>query len=464
MTIFALRDKWPHRWIVGFWMFTWLTIGLAGPAATAQQTDPPSNPAAATLDAPLAFDSKTQLECFDIVWKTVRQAHWDRDYVEQKWEGAREKYRPQVEQAENIKQVRKILNEMLDALGQSHYGIIPFETYAEMEKRSRSGGEGFSGLGFRLIADQLVVTRVAADSPAAQAGVQTGWVLVKVGDRTVSDLIEKTQKIVEHSSGRVETYAALAAEARATGAIGEQLKLEFVDHDDQPQSIELQLVKGPGKFARFGHLPPTAVVFRSRELPEQIGYIGFNTFLDGPGLMSQYNRALEGFRDSQGLIIDLRGNRGGLVILVNGMCGWFIEERQSLGTMTMAGNALQLSLNPRKPRFDKPLAVLIDDCSISAAEIMSGGLRDLGLARVFGGRSAGLVLPSTVIKLPNGDGFQFVVANYASASGKVLEGEGVEPHEVIEFDRADLKGNRDPVLERASQWIIEQNQSTADTD
>ena len=85
---------------------------------------------------------------------------------------------------------------------------------------------------------------------------------------------------------------------------------------------------------------------------------------------------------------------------------------------------------------------------------MAGGLKDIGVARIFGQASAGLVLPSVVNKLPNGDGFQYAVGDYASASGQVLEGEGVQPDEVVVLTRDNLTGNRDPVLDRATDWIV----------
>ena len=115
--------------------------------------------------------------------------------------------------------------------------------------------------------------------------------------------------------------------------------------------------------------------------------------------------------------------------------------------------------NPRRPMFDKPVAVLTDACSISAAEVMSGGLKDLDLARVFGGTTAGLVLPSTVVRLPNGDGFQYAMSSWESASGESIEGVGVVPHEKIELTRELLSKSEDPVLSAAKKWILESSEN-----
>jgi carboxyl-terminal processing protease len=136
-----------------------------------------------------------------------------------------------------------------------------------------------------------------------------------------------------------------------------------------------------------------------------------------------------------------------------GMAGEFVTKPQVLGTMTMKNTKLQFVANPRANPISCPVAVLVDECSISSAEILAGGLQDLGLARIFGSRTAGLALPSVIIKLPNGDGFQYAVANYESADGATLEVNGVEPDEPVSVTRQKLLVDPDPVLTAAVGWI-----------
>ena len=77
------------------------------------------------------------------------------------------------------------------------------------------------------------------------------------------------------------------------------------------------------------------------------------------------------------------------------------------------------------------LAILVDGCSASTSEIFAGGLQDVKRARVFGTHTAGAALPSVISKLPNGDGFQYAIANYISVGGKPLEGIGVTPDDGV---------------------------------
>jgi carboxyl-terminal processing protease len=78
---------------------------------------------------------------------------------------------------------------------------------------------------------------------------------------------------------------------------------------------------------------------------------------------------------------------------------------------------------------------------------------------VFGERTAGAALPSHIEKLPNGDGFQYAVANYISESGRQLEGNGVIPDVEVPLDRVALSEGRDPVLDAALKWLSTARQS-----
>lgn len=443
------------------------------PAADAWQTDQAT---AGSQTGPAAndesFERAVQLESFDAVWNKIRQTHWDPERVGESWDAAREKFRPRVEQAESIEEVRAALSQLLETLDQSHFGIIPRDDYETIEEEQSGGGEGTIGIEVRLLDDRLVVTRVVPGFPADQAGVRPGWVLTGLRGTTDDEIIERCSKVAEHSVMRLETIVGLATDGRSSGEPGTDISMTFLDGDDQPHELSLTLARAPGQLERLGNLPAFTVDWQARRLDGDIGYVRFNAFIGGPRLAREFARAVEEFHDSRGLVIDLRGNRGGLVALVAGMCGWLVSDRDPIGTMKMAGGTeLNLVLNPRKfeiedpaeedgmrrVRFDRPVAVLIDECSISAAEIMAGGLRDLEAAEVFGSRTAGLVLPSVVTRLPNGDGFQYAMADYLSASGQTLEGDGVKPTREVRLDRQMLLERTDPVLDAARAWIGEQS-------
>jgi len=159
-------------------------------------------------------------------------------------------------------------------------------------------------------------------------------------------------------------------------------------------------------------------------------------------------------KNCEGFVIDLRGNPGGIGAMAMGMAGWFIDEKDKrLGTLYMRDSTIKFVVNPRVTTFSGPVAILVDGTSASTSEILAGGMKDLGRARVFGSRTAAAALPSVFEKLPNGDGFQYAIANYISEGGKPLEGLGVTPDVETPLSRQALLDGKDPALDAAIGWI-----------
>lgn len=202
--------------------------------------------------------------------------------------------------------------------------------------------------------------------------------------------------------------------------------------------------KPEGKLVTFGNLPEQRVIFESRLLPSGAGYIHFNEFLDPVSLMPQFAAAIKQFMQAPGVVLDLRGNPGGIGAMAMGIAGFFIGKTgQQLGEMRMREITLKFVVFPRPEIYPGKLAILVDAGSASTTEILAQGLQDLQRARIFGTLTAGAALPSDIIRLPDGDGFQYAQASYTSVKGRVLEGNGVTPDEVVTGD----------ALEAAEAWI-----------
>jgi hypothetical protein len=197
------------------------------------------------------------------------------------------------------------------------------------------------------------------------------------------------------------------------------------------------------KMVTFGNLPESRLVFESRRLAGGAGYIRFNEFLDPVSIMPKVEAAVREFGQAPGIVLDLRGNRGGIGVMAMGIAGFFVgEQGKKLGEMKMRDSTLKFVIFPRAETYSGKLAILVDGGSASTTEILAQGLQDLGRARIFGTRTAGAALPSDIVRLPNGDGFQFAQASYTSEKGKVLEGAGVTPDVETEAP-----------LEAAEAWI-----------
>jgi len=392
------------------------------------------------------------IESFEKVWTRVRDTYWDPKLGGVDWQAAHDEFRPAVERAATMTEARNAMTGMLAKLHQTHFGIIPGDVYSDVDDNGGSG-EGNPGIDVRVENGQALVTSVEGNSPAAKAGVQRGWQILQIDGKDVAGPIESVARAYQHSTLR-DLMLARAIASRLGGNPDGEVRVRFLDGSGKTADLTLAEAPPHGVKTKFGLLPTQYVWFQSRKLDGNTGYFGFNMFLDPARLMPAFEDAMKSFSQADGMIVDLRGNPGGIGIMAMGLAGWFVDKPgQQLGTMHMREAALNFVVNPRAPTFRGKLAILVDGSSASTSEIFAGGLQDLKRARIFGTRTAGAALPSFIEKLPNGDGFQCAAANYISEGGKALEGIGVVPDVVAAPTRELLLEGRDAALDAALHWI-----------
>ena len=419
-----------------------LACGLA--ACSAAPKTPALTPGERTLE----------IASFDYVWSTVRDKHFDPALAGLDWDAIRRELRPRVERAETRDQVRDILWELVGRFKQSHFQILPAELYEPAAAGTTGPAAGTTGVDARIIGGLALVTSVAPGSPAAVAGVKPGWEILTIGD---IDVRRRVREMSQKYASRRDRDTLLSGSLRfaLAGPIGRVIAVSFRDERGSMRRFTLDRTPHDGWTSRpFGHIPAVPVSFRSRRIDGQTGYVAFNVFLDPGRLMPRFNEAIASFHDADGVVIDLRGNTGGIGDMLAGMAGWFISSKgTSMGTMITRAGSLKLAVLPRPSPFTGPVAVLVDELSMSASEVLAQGLKDAGRARVFGRRSAGAVLGSIVEKLPNGDGLQYPTARFEFQSGTVVEGVGVIPDVEIRQTRDSLLAGRDAVLDAAVEWV-----------
>jgi carboxyl-terminal processing protease len=217
-----------------------------------------------------------------------------------------------------------------------------------------------------------------------------------------------------------------------------------------------------GTVVQFGNLPALTVRTDVRELatPEgrRAGFIGFNVWM--AAIDDPVARAVDRFRALDGIVLDLRGNPGGLAVMMSGIAGHFFPEPVLLGRMRTRQGDLEFRANPRiaTPEgrrvvpFGGRLAILVDARTGSTSECFAGALQDLGRARLFGQRTMGQALPAVTKQLPTGDVFLHAIGTFTTSTGRVLEGQGLRP-EVEVTPRGAAPD--DAALAEALRWIDE---------
>jgi len=396
------------------------------------------------------------LQSFEYVWSAIRDKHWQVKPGGLDWQAIHDEFKPKIEAAGDMDAVRAVMSEMLQRLHQTHFGIVPADLYSNVTA-SRAADVN-AGLDVRVVGAQVLVTSVEPSSSAAAQGVRPGWQILKIASADLAPIVTKLNETYAGSTLRdlMLRQTILAHLDNSEDPIA----VEFMDGANQRVTKMLKEATPQGPLVQFGYLHPLHVWLNSSRIGASVGYVGFNAFLDPQRLMTGFGDAVESCKMCDGFIIDLRGNPGGLGIMAMGMAGWFIAQPdQKLGTLYMRDTTLKFVVNPRAITFAGPLAILVDGTSASTSEIMAEGLKDLGRARIFGTHTAGAALPSVFEKLPDGDGFQYAIANYISEGGQPLEGLGVTPDVETPITREALLAGKDPALDAAVAWIKQQKSS-----
>lgn len=410
---------------------------------------------------------------FDQVWRIIHETHYDTNFNGVDWPLVRERLRPEAAAAGSNEELRPVLERMLRGFGQSHMGIIPAPAVASVlaspvrDGKLGTGGQGFRGragtLGMevRVLRDQVVVFRLGKDGPAERSGIRPGWVLRKVDGMGLEERLERLPDELDRR--RRQFLAWRMVNDLLSGPVGTKAELEFSSGWGRVEKRQVERSEETGEWVKFGLLPGFHAQLESDEVGTgtgaKVGVIRFNIWM--LPIAARFDDAIDRFRGADGLIIDLRGNMGGLAGMLTGISGHFFEERVSLGTMKMRDNELHFFANPRKVNskgmrvapYAGPVAILIDELSLSLAEVFAGGMQSVGRARVFGARSGGQTLPAIWDRLPNGDVLYHVVADFITPTGERLEGRGVDPDVSCRLKRRDLLKGRDAAMEAAIRWI-----------
>jgi carboxyl-terminal processing protease len=400
------------------------------------------------------------VETFDAVWTKIRDSHFDKSMNGVNWDAVRTELRPRAEAARTIGDVRASIREMLSRLGQSHFALIPSTADSTTPA---SGGDisGTIGIETRLIGRDLVVSRVDPRGSAAASGVRAGWRISEIGGVATSEILRALPEGAPERLIQVEAWR--LAQTRLRGPNGSSAAVAFEDGGGRIVRLSIARQPEPGEPVTVGSLPTMFVRVESDRLRtpagRTAGLIRFNVWMTA--VDPQFQKALDEFRTADGIVIDLRGNPGGLAAMIMGISGHFIAERKPLGVMKTRDTELRFPANPRfiNARGERvepyagPVAILVDGLTGSASECFAGGMQSVGRARVFGQTSMGQALPALFERLPNGDVLIYATADFVTADGTRLEGRGVIPDESVPLGREDLLAGRDAALGAALAWL-----------
>jgi carboxyl-terminal processing protease len=165
---------------------------------------------------------------------------------------------------------------------------------------------------------------------------------------------------------------------------------------------------------------------KSSIIDNHIGYIQIVSFM-GSTTASEFMEALESTKNTDSLIIDLRGNTGGLLENAVFIANLFIPQGKIVDIIYRNGYTKSIQANAKEINLNKPLVVLINSASASASEILSGALKDYNKAKLVGKKTFGKGLVQKVVPLPNQTGVNITIAKYLTPNGTDINKLGIKP-------------------------------------
>ncbi|MBR5122920.1 MAG: S41 family peptidase, partial [Anaerotignum sp.] len=274
-----------------------------------------------------------------------------------------------------------------------------------LDQYMENANGNFDGVGIEVYLNQeneVVISHVMEGQPAEEAGLKEDDIIVGVdGEDMRGKMVSDVAAKIRGKAGTEVTIEVLRKSVDKT--------LEFTM---ERKVVEVESVK-------------------SRMMQGNIGYISISGFKENT--YDQFKTALSGLQEQgmKGLVLDIRNNPGGLVKSVYQIG----EELLPEGTMvyTLDKKEKRSDLKCDAEYLDIPLVVLVNENSASAAEILSGAVKDTERGTLVGVQTFGKGLVQRLFTLPDGSGLNVTIQKYYTPNGTSIHGVGVAPDVTVEL-------------------------------
>ncbi|OQY04236.1 MAG: peptidase S41 [Desulfobacteraceae bacterium 4572_123] len=304
-----------------------------------------------------------------------------------------------VDPVETKELLHKAIQGMVQGLD-PHSALLPPEAFEELQVDTH--GE-FGGIGIVIEMKERFLTVVSPieGTPAYKAGIQARDIIIKVDGQPTKDMM--LWEAVKKMRGAKGTSVVITVMRKGT-----------------PKPIDFTLVRDI--------IPIESV--RAIVLETGYGYVRVSSFSETT--TADLETALAGLENGpsplKGLVLDLRGNPGGLLPQAIKVSDLFLEKGDILSIKgRLEKNTKVFKAHPDSTGRNYPLVVLINGGSASASEIVAGALQDHKRALILGTTSFGKGTVQTVETLRDGYGLKLTIARYYTPSGRSIQAKGIEP-------------------------------------
>lgn len=355
---------------------------------------------------------------FDNSWQTIKNEYYDHNFNHQHWARWKSHYQGKIKTEADAKVA---IETMLASLDDPYSRFLSKEEFSE---QSTSIASKISGIGVNIINDagKIRIISVIEDTPAQFADIKPEDIILSIDDKKVSGLsLAEVSNLVK---GPVNTFVSIDILRN-----NEKLNKKVIRKE-----IKIKTVKS--------------------SVDKNIGYIQISSFIS-TSTPNEFLEALENTNNSEGLIVDLRGNTGGLLTNAIFIANLFIENGKLVSIVGRNGYKYDVMAQDTNVHIQKPMILLVNGSSASASEILSGAMKDYHKAKIIGTQTFGKGMVQKIIAMPNETGLNLTIAKYLTPKGKDINKKGISPDIEVKFTQKDLDDKKDVQLEKAKQIIKE---------
>ena len=351
---------------------------------------------------------------FNKTWKIISQEYYDPSLNHQNWLRWKERYQGKIKTDDDA---RVAIDTMIASLNEPYTRFMPKKDFDDLTTSITSKIYGI-GVNIYSNSGKIEIFNVMPATPADFAQLKQGDIITAVNGKDISGMnVSEVAALVRGPENSVVELTILRDGKKITKTI-------------KRKEIKIKTVK-------------------SSVVDNHIGYIQILSFMSGT-TPNEFLEALENTKNTDSLILDLRGNTGGLLDNAVFIADMFINEGTIVDIIYRNGYKKSIKAQDEHSPMKKPVVVLVNGASASASEILSGALKDYHKATLVGTKTFGKGLVQKVVPLPNQTGVNITIARYLTPNGTDINKLGIKPDIEIgnEFDFF-IDNKKDVQLEKA---------------
>ena len=363
---------------------------------------------------------------FDNVWQTVKNNYYDPTMNHQSWSRWKEHYHGKIKTDEDAKVA---IDTMLASLDDPYSKYMDKREYSDQNTSIDSKITGI-GVNIASISGKVHIINVMEGTPAQVANLQAGDIILDIDGKTVNGL--PLSDVAALVKGPENTF------------------------------VQMTILRNKDKFVKKVMRKEIKIKTVKSSMDKNIGYIQISSFL-GTSTPSEFMEAVEKTKDADGLILDLRGNTGGLLPNAIFIANLFIPDGNLVSIVGRNNYRYDIYAQNTEFEIDKPMIVLVDGASASASEILSGALRDYKKAKLLGTKTFGKGMVQKIMPLPNETGLNLTIAKYLTPGGSDINKVGIAPDIEVKLTMDDVNNKKDVQLETAKNVLVKMIEAESTT-